>query len=450
VPCIEHELVDGRCEAWAATYDRAGSADAVRDMTTSPNGAVVYAAGETQIGGVVHAVTIAYDAAGGEQRWAAVDGRPEDAYVPVSDIATSPDGATLYVAGGVCGNIVDGSTCDVLLVARDAATGAERWSVIRDGTGHGLDSAQGLAVSDDGSTVYVGGQTYSEATDEDYLAAAFDAGDGEELWTATYDGPGHGFDRGAGVVLADHLLVVSGRSAGADGDDDIATVAFDTREDDAGEIRWATRYDGPGGNDEALAIDTDADGSRIVIAGTSVRTAAPDPFVAAYDGETGAELWTARYNDAGVAVGMAFDVAITPDGQRVVAAGYSQRSDGKGPTTLAYDASTGQRLWVANLLEGSHFAVTTSPDGSRAYVTGGAYTPRKWNMHRTVSYSLATGAQRWFGLYEETAPPESLRSTILYPSMVAMSPDGTHVYVGGTTRGVGGTQDDALTLSYQA
>src|SRR5687767_5214056 len=130
-------------------------------MTTGPSGQIVYVAGQTQGTDGFRALTLAYDAATGEQRWAAVDGRAGDEYDPTSAIAVAPDGCAVYTAGAACGVITDGSTCDVMLVARDAATGTQRWPLFRDGQGRGLDSAQAVAVSADSSVVYIGGQTYS-------------------------------------------------------------------------------------------------------------------------------------------------------------------------------------------------------------------------------------------------------------------------------------------------
>lgn len=446
LPCIEHELVDGRCEAWGATYDGQGAEEGLYDMAVSPDGQAVYAVGHTTRADGIRALALAYDAATGEQRWAAAEGRDGDAYDPFASVAVAPDGEAVFAAGAACEVITEGSTCDVLLSAFDAAGGATMWSVVWDGVGNGLDSAQAVVATDE--VIYVGGQTFSFETGLDYLVAAFDAGTGEELWTSRYDGPVSGLDRGAGLVLAGDLLVLTGRSARSSEDLDIATVAFDTREDREGEIRWVARFDGGSGNDDAFSVA--AGGGHVVVAGESATPVGlGGPVALGYDAGTGEELWVGRYDDAGVGGGAFFDATLTRDGSRAVVTGYSMRSDGKGPSTLAFDAATGQRLWAADLQEGMANAVGMSSDGRRVYVTGTSYTQRG-TMHRTVSYSMETGLQRWEGLYEETAPPEGIRSTLILPSTMAVSPDGTHVYVGGTTRGWFATHDDAVVLAYQA
>lgn len=444
LPCIP--ALDGRCQIWAVTHDGGTGNTAQRVIVTSPDGMAVYAAGDMQTADGFRAIVDAHDAASGERRWTATSGREGDGYAFANSLATSPDGDTLYMAGGTCAVLTDGSTCDVMVEAFDAATGARRWSLVADG-GNGLDSAQSVAATND--VVVIGGQTYRQDTDEDYLVAAYDPATGDEIWTATYDGPAHGFDRGAEMVLAGDSAIITGRSANA-ADYDIATAAFAIKGEDAGELLWATRFNGGAGADEALAIDADAGGSTVVIAGTSTRSApSVDPLVVAYDAVTGAERWAARYNDPGIAAGQLYDVAVTPDGRSAVAAGYTQRSDGKGPTTLAYDVTTGQRKWVANMLEGLGYAVAVSPNGERAYVTGSTYE-RRGTQHRTVSYQLSTGSERWRGLYEESAVPGGTTNTLLLPSAIAISPDGTHVYAGGANIPLGQTASDGLLLSYQA
>lgn len=449
LPCIPHDAVDGRCERWSSTHGGT-EFDTVEAVVTSPNGSKVFVTGRTETPDGVRALAIGYDAATGDQLWAAAEGREGDDTDTAPSLAVSPNGKHLYMAGGACAVTTDGSSCDVLLAARDATTGAKLWSVFRDGEGHGLDSAQGVATSEDGSVVYIGGQTSSTKTNVDYLVAAFDTETGEELWSSTYDGPAHGLDRGAGLVMAGDSAVVTGRSAGSDDPQDIATVAFDTREDREGEIRWVARYDGPGGLDQATAIDVDARGERVVVAGESQRSGAiMDPIVVSYDASKGAQMWSARYDDAGVTGGKIFDVAISPDGESVAMTGFTGRSGAKGPSTLVYEGDTGERRWVANLNSGTNTSAEFSPDGRRLYATGTTYNERA-TMHRTLSYQVFTGQQLWSGLFDETAPPTSLSSTVIYPSGLVVSPDGTDVYVAGLLRPWLSEQDDALTLAYTA
>ena len=197
-------------------------------------------------------------------------------------------------------------------------------------------------------------------------------------------------------------------------------------------------------------MDVDAAGERIVVGGEGIGATPPSkPLVVAYDATDGAELWSRVFADPGVAGGTFYDVAMSPDGSRAVATGYTVRSDGKGPSTVGYDVTAGQKLWAVNSTDGLGYVVDISPDGRRTYVTGSSYS-RRGSMHNTISYVTDTGTRRWGALYEETAPPAHIDNTVLYPSAMVISPDGTDVYVGGSTRPWFGEHDDALTLAYRA
>jgi DNA-binding beta-propeller fold protein YncE len=68
------------------------------------------------------------------------------------DIATSPDGTRVFVTG----EAFPEETADYGTVAYDAATGSQLWFAGYD-SGAGDDSAAALAVSPDGSKIFVTG-----------------------------------------------------------------------------------------------------------------------------------------------------------------------------------------------------------------------------------------------------------------------------------------------------
>src|SRR6266487_2155972 len=119
-------------QLWASTYQPATYSNPTA-ITVSPDGARVYVTGDTAKGGA----TVAYDTRTGKQLWAR---RATLTAYAASELAVSPDSATVYVAGSGFG-----------VIAYAAATGKQRW--LRSYTK--ATDAWSVAVSADGKTVYV-------------------------------------------------------------------------------------------------------------------------------------------------------------------------------------------------------------------------------------------------------------------------------------------------------
>ena len=144
---------------------------------------------------------------------------------------------------------------------------------------------------------------------------------------------------------------------------------------------WVSRYNGPAnGFENASGVAASPDGSRVFVTGHSTGTpTGMDYATLAYDASTGNKLWLKRYNGPGNGDDSAYSVAASPDGSRVFVTGASAGTGGFGGldyATVAYDASTGDRLWVKRYngpgtldAEEAH-SVAASPDGSKVFVTG--------------------------------------------------------------------------------
>jgi WD40 repeat protein len=133
----------------------------------SPDGSQVYIAGTMAVG---------YDAATGAQRWAAPTGLSRGGFLGVS-----PDGSRVFVTGSSAnGN----GTLRYTTRAFNAATGAVLWTAFDHGPGTGDDQAQSLAVSPDGSRVFVTGSSSDPKGTFRYTTIAFDAATGARRWVA--------------------------------------------------------------------------------------------------------------------------------------------------------------------------------------------------------------------------------------------------------------------------
>jgi hypothetical protein len=214
-----------------------------------------------------------------------------------------------------------------------------------------------------------------------------------------------------------------------------------------GSLLWRVRYNGPaGGADEATAVGVSPDGSKVYVTGSSYGAALNADFATiAYNASTGARVWVKRYNGPAGGNDGATAMTVSPDGSRVFVTGPSWgESSGDDYATVAYAASTGAQLW-AHRYDGGGLddptAIGVTPDGSEVFVTGSSQSAAGDWDYLTVGYTAATGSQFWTrrfdGGYNDNA------------SSLGVSPDGTTVFVTGTQ--YGGPSNDTMdytTIAY--
>jgi len=393
--------------------------DGATAIALSPAADVVYVTGVETIARGTETVgdfaTVAYDAATGTRRWVARFAGPAGGDDRARGIAVSPDGRRVYVAG-----ISDsaGGDRDTALLAYDAATGEEVWAIRFAGPSGHDDTLTRIAIAPDGSQIYLAGEQDSDPSQDPpalsrYAVSAYAAKDGEELWRAAYDGGLPGRNIAKGIVADEVSVFVTGESYGPDGGYDFATASFAATD---GELRWSRRYSGDAAaSDDARAIALNPAGDRLFVAGRAtvveeelpqgIRQTGSDFAVLAYDPASGSLLWESGYG-------------------------------------------LPQQRWELPT------AMTTSPDGSRVYVTGmGAreYAPENVNNQCancpsafiTVAFDASNGARAWAGRFRPTA--EELDAGV--PSGIAAA--GGRVFITGTFGGFTYACTVALTCAGQ-
>lgn len=460
-----------KCEAWVTTYDGpAHGLDtprnlgyAVQSLASSADGARLFVTGHSFGGdpaaGGTHydCTTIAYQAASGAELWLARYNGPANSEDDGWAIAVSPDGSRVFVGGGT---FLGAAGWDYVTLAYDAATGQELWVSRYDFVSPGTDRAWSMAVSPDGSQVFVTGESWggpatSGGTHFDYGTVAYDAVTGTQRWVARYDGPANGEDRAYSLAVdrnGSHVYVTGKSSGGTLTGIDFATVAYDAA---SGAQQWVARYQGlANGYEEGRAVGTSPDGSLVFATGYSSNVLSGDDYTTiAYDAGTGAEVWSALYNGPGNGLDIPYGLAVSHDGERVLVTGQTTGATGSYDYgTVAYEAATGGQQWTAAYngppLNNSDvaYAVGVSPDDRHVYVTGES-PPIDLNDPydvATVAYDAASGQQQWLARY---SGPEAFQDGAF---ALAVSPDGSHVYVHGeswhgSTPGVG----DYVTIAYQ-
>lgn len=171
-----------------------------------------------------------------------------------------------------------------------------------------------------------------------------------------------------------------------------------------------------------------------------------------YSSENGDIIWINRISasDAEPFRGGPRDVDISPDGRTAVVAGDGILGNVRSFTTITYDVRTGSELWRVYQPDSptsNSNRVAIDPAGETVFVTGD-----RWDSHDsqgryptdilTVAYDLEDGTERWNAAHTGSVTNESVAD-------LRVAPDGSKVYVTGTTRG-GGVSGDITTVAYDA
>src|SRR5205823_3583196 len=102
----------------------------------------------------------------------------------------------------IAGSIGGADSSDYLTAAYLTSTGERVWQARYAGPGRGDDRAADVALSPDGSTVFVTGESGAPEHGRGIATVAYDAGTGNELWSARYDGPPHSTDAGQALAVS--------------------------------------------------------------------------------------------------------------------------------------------------------------------------------------------------------------------------------------------------------
>jgi DNA-binding beta-propeller fold protein YncE len=416
--------------------------DHIGGMAASPDGSTVYVARSSNGSFVV----VAHDAATGATLWSVRTDDPAGGGLYAHGAALSPDGSVLFVTGE---SEIDVDTRDTLTVAYSTAAGAVEWTAER-ALGQDTNSVpDGIAVSPNGSRVFVAGTQQDDPHPGGLpFVAAYVADTGGEAWTATYqDSDGfpavvHGMD-----VSADGSQVFVTATVGADppSNHDIVTIAYAAA---GGSQQWATKYTG-GIDDSAAGVAASPKGGRVFVTGYA-RNSTSDPYdfrVLAYRAIDGAPTQANAY-DSGEN-DFPTDIAVSHDGSMLYVTGGASDF-----LTVAFRASTLKKVWAKGYDGGHGFdkaaATAVSPDDGAVYVTGESSRQVQscggdvqGTSYATLRYDAATGAQDWVSRYN------GQRNDPDQPAQVATSPDGSLVYVTGDSD-TGCVHSDVATVAYQA
>lgn len=445
-------------ETWSAIYGKPGGQDSAEQIVLDPAGERVYVSGASygSTPGMLSPSisTVAYEAATGRRLWSQGYAGPGKSFDEPTALRVSPDGSRLYVTGMSAGTDTGN---DTVTIAYDTATGAEVWTDRYTGSGSGSDWSNALTISPDGKTVYITGATTLDGGELDYVTIAYNADNGQRTWTKQYDGPGQDTDDAREIAVSQDgtKLFVTGQTKGPEGTGltDWGTVAYDAA---TGEQLWAATHNGTE-NTMDIPSGMAIDGKAVYVVGSSAnQDTQTDYTTIAYDLSTGKELWSDQYDGPKHGSDTPHAVTIAPDGGRLYVTGNTEgEGTGSDFTTVAYDPATGQRAWVQRrdgLAKGEDYAwdVAVTPDGSKAVITGqSSDDAARGNDYVTVAYDAATGQEIWTGRYDGIAAAADQPHAL---AVDAADGTGVRIFVTGATSTSGdpqfGTEVDFGTVAY--
>jgi uncharacterized delta-60 repeat protein len=177
--------------------------------------------------------------------------------------------------------IVTGESRDTALPgSEDYATvkyspsGKELWVSRYNGPGNSTDKSYAVVI-DDSDNIIVTGESRSTLSpgSEDYATVKYSPS-GQQQWAARYNGPGNSADRSySAAVDSKNNIVVTGesRSGILPGSEDYATIKYSPE----GEEIWTARYDGTGNfSDKSYAVIID-DSDNALVTGSSSSAGLP-------------------------------------------------------------------------------------------------------------------------------------------------------------------------------
>ncbi|MGO8956673.1 MAG: PQQ-binding-like beta-propeller repeat protein [Streptosporangiaceae bacterium] len=434
---------------WIKRYNGPGNGvDEAHSVAVSPAGKTVFVTGTSYGTGpaIGNYATVAYSATSGARLWIRRYNGAGNSGGVANKVIVSPSGKTVFVTGASYGTAASGYE-DFATVAYNAATGAQLWVKLYNGTGNFNDEAYSMAVSPSGRTVFVTGQTYiANSGSPDYATVAYSAATGAQLWVRIYHGSGNeGFNAEAAAAVAvspsGKTVYVTGQGTTSDSPD-YATVAYSAA---TGAQEWVKLYRYPASSlCTATSLAVSPNGRTLFVTGYEGGPSGAGYSTIAYNAATGAQLWVKGYRPfKGGGADYARSIVVSPSGKTVYVTGGIYGGGGEGSedyATLAYNAATGRQLWVKRYTGGDNeaYSMAVSPSGKRIYVTGasGPY-------YATVAYNAASGAQLWVNRYAGNG-------TVTLPGQaLSVAVSRTAVFVTGYIVTAVGSIYDYVTIGYK-
>ena len=271
------------------------------------------------------------------------------------------------------------------------------------------------------------GNVYVTGGDHDYATVKYDP-QGNEIWSATYNGPADGTDWGHWMAIDKaNNIYVTGSSADSSGGRETAVIKYDVN----GNQRWLARYNNPMYKDDRAGFIAVDDNQNVYVAGYSGDSPGQERewITIKYD-SLGQEKWVRTFSLLpGAGQTQATKIMVNAFGN-VIVTGVSADSVfwQTDFVTIKYD-SLGNTLWMAHENGPSGLVIVMDLDSAGNVYIGGY----SGSDITTIKYDV-NGNKLWEHRYTKPGTGDA------WPSGIKVDKLG-NVYVAGQTTGIGTGRD---------
>jgi uncharacterized delta-60 repeat protein len=306
-----------------------------------------------------------------------------------------------------------GGNIDIITIKLNQ-NGEQQWSKTFDGAGHGEDKAYAITL-DKSNNVIVTGYTTGLSSHHDFVTIKYTTNNGTQVWAATYNAPFNNDDEAHAIICDDSSNVyVTGFIT------NFGTYLYTIKYNSGGTFQWGKTFTGTGnGDNKAYAITIDRL-ANIYVTGFVSDTATGYDYSTIKYNLNGVQQWSRIFNGTSNSDDKAYAITVDKAGFIYVTGYTTDTNSASDFTTLKYD-STGILIWNATYngpgnSDDKAYAITID-SLNNPYVTGSSKndTTSGSEDYLTIKYNSTSGDTAWTARYHTEGNGPDIPYSILIP-----------------------------------